>query len=106
MKNFLGKEISDEQFDFLLCEQPKGKDIKVVDGQVVAVEHEVTQEELNQQKLSENMLRLTELTKDFAQVQAGLIIDDIENRKLEFRTLLNEVRVLQGKEPRNAIDSE
>lgn len=44
--------------------------------------------------------RLSELTKDLAQVQAGFIIDDLEQRKEEFRTLLNEVRVLQGKEPR------
>ncbi len=44
--------------------------------------------------------RLAELTKDFAQVEAGLQIDDIEDRKQEFRTLLNEVRVLQGKQPR------
>lgn len=62
---------------------------------------------VNKNKLiDEKINRLNELTKDFAQVQAGLIIDDIEERKSEFRTLLNEVRVLQGKEPRNAIDSE
>lgn len=50
--------------------------------------------------LDTKIKRLEELTKDFVQVQAGLIIDDIEERKLEFQTLLNEVRVLQGKEPR------
>lgn len=54
----------------------------------------------NQRLMQEKINRLTELTKDFAQVQAGLIIDDLETRKAEFRTLLNEVRVLQGKEPR------
>lgn len=51
-------------------------------------------------KIEKKKQRLTELTKDFAQVQAGFIIDDIEERKAEFRTLLNEVRELQGKEPR------
>lgn len=50
--------------------------------------------------INKKQQRLAELTKDFAQVQAGLIIDDLEERKTEFRTLLNEVRVLQGKEPR------
>lgn len=50
--------------------------------------------------INKKQQRLAELTKDFAQVQAGLIIDDLEERKAEFRTLLNEVRVLQGKEPR------
>lgn len=51
-------------------------------------------------KIEKKKQRLVELTKDFAQIQAGFIIDDIEERKAEFRTLLNEIRVLQGKEPR------
>ena len=54
----------------------------------------------NQRLMQEKINRLTELTKDLAQVEAGLIINDLETRKAEFRTLLNEVRVLQGKEPR------
>lgn len=59
-----------------------------------------TEEQLKQQQINTKINRLTELTKDFAQVQAGLVIDDLEERKQEFRTLLNEVRVLQGKQPR------
>ena len=59
-------------------------------------------EEYNKQKLIKSkQLRLEELTKDFAQVNAGFVIDNLEERKTEFRKLLNEVRVLQGKEPRN-----
>lgn len=54
----------------------------------------------NHIETEKKILRLNELTKDLAQVQAGLVIDDIEERKAEFRTLLNEVRELQGKEPR------
>lgn len=50
--------------------------------------------------INKKQQRLAELTKDFAQVEAGLIIDDLDERKAEFRTLLNEVRVLQGKQPR------
>lgn len=59
-----------------------------------------TQLELNQPRIDEIIKRLEELTKDFAQVQAGFEILDIEERKKEFRTLLNEVRELQGKEPK------
>lgn len=59
-----------------------------------------TEDELRQIQINKKINRLTELTKDLAQVQAGLVISDIEERKAEFRTLLNEVRVLQGKEPR------
>lgn len=62
-----------------------------------------TEEQLKQQQINTKINRLTELTKDLAQVQAGLIITDIEERKQEFRTLLNEVRVLQGKQPRNEL---
>ena len=58
----------------------------------------------NQRLVQEKINRLTELTKDFAQAGAGLIIDDLESRKAEFRTLLNEVRVLQGKLPRQIIN--
>lgn len=42
----LGIEMPFEEFDKLMCEQSKGKELKVVDGKVVAVEHEPTQEEL------------------------------------------------------------
>lgn len=56
----------------------------------------------NQRLMQEKINRLTELTKDFAQVEAGLIVPDIEDKKVEFRTLLNEVRVLQGKTPRDS----
>ena len=59
-----------------------------------------TEEQLKQQQINTKINRLTELTKDLAQVEAGLVVDGIEERKQEFRTLLNEVRVLQGKQPR------
>ena len=42
----LGIEMPVEEFDKLMCEQSKGKELKVVDGKVVAVEHEPTQNEL------------------------------------------------------------
>lgn len=48
MKTILGHELTDEYFDYLFCEQSKGKELKVVDGKVVAVDHEPTQEELLQ----------------------------------------------------------
>ena len=102
----LGIKVSREEGDYLICEHNKGKDLKIVDGKVVAVEHTPTAQELLQQQLNTKLKRLEELTKDFAQVQAGLIIDDIEDRKIEFQTLLNEVRILQGKEPRQIQNQE
>lgn len=100
MKELYDISLTDEEFEFLMCEQAKGKELKIVDGKVVAEMHTSTQEEINNQLIFEKTKRLEELTKDFAQVQAGLMIDDIEERRFEFRTLLNEVRVLQGKKPR------
>lgn len=50
--------------------------------------------------LSIKLKRLEELRKDIVQDIAGLYIEDIELRKEEYRTLLNEVRVLQCKSPR------
>lgn len=42
---FLGVEITYEEFDYLMCQQSNGKELKVVDGKVVAVDHEVTEVE-------------------------------------------------------------
>ena len=63
-----------------------------------------TQSELDEIEIKKKIARLEELTKDFAQDEDGLVIDDLETRKAEFRTLLNEVRVLQGKLPRQIIN--
>lgn len=49
----LGIEMPLEEFDRLLCEQNKGKELKVVDGKVVATDHEITQEELLRKELAE-----------------------------------------------------
>lgn len=41
----LGIEMSLEEFDTLMCEQSKGKELKVVDGKVVAILPTITDEE-------------------------------------------------------------
>lgn len=75
-----------------------------INGNRIITEEEYEKEEDNEyekvQQIKQKQQRLAELTKDFAQAQAGLIIDDLEERKQEFRILLNEVRVLQGKQIR------
>lgn len=60
----LGIDLTYEEFDFLMCEQAKGKELKVVDGKVVAVERVITEEEKAQIRI--NQLKLwfdTEYTK-------------------------------------------
>lgn len=72
--------------------------------QIIEDDRQMDTSEYDKQKsIVEKQKRLAELTKDFAQVEAGLIIDELDERKAEFRTLLNEVRVLQGKQPRNEL---
>ena len=86
--------------------------VRRFDGKLVFEEETKTEEYLKAKAVADNKVktasqieekkaRLEELTKDLAQVQAGLVIDNIEEKKAEFRTLLNEIRVLQGKEPRD-----
>lgn len=41
----LGIEISLEEFDALICEQSKGKELKVIDGKIVAILPTITDEE-------------------------------------------------------------
>ena len=43
--------------------------------------------------------RLEELTKDFVRVDLGAILEDLEDRKTEYREVLDEVRRIQGKGP-------
>ena len=97
----LGIEMPLEEFDNLMCQQSQGKELKVVDGKVVAVDHELTQEEIREQRIFEIQKRLDQLSQDFVQVIAGAEFEDLDERQLEFRNLHNELRELLGKEPRN-----
>ena len=49
----LGIEVSFEEFDYLMCEQSKGKELVVEDGKVIARDRIIAQEELNQNKIAE-----------------------------------------------------
>lgn len=53
MKDVLGIEVDDEYFDYLFCEQAKGKELVVEDGKVIARDRVITQKELNQNKILE-----------------------------------------------------
>lgn len=47
----LGINLDLQEFDFLMCEQSKGKELKVVDGKIVAVEYKPTQTEIYEKEL-------------------------------------------------------
>lgn len=99
----MGIELTPEEFDTLMCEQANGKELKVVDGKVIAVEHEVTQEEIlnnelntllnwfekydNQVKQYERCKRLgTEFDKDINELDAQATIN--QKRIAEIRKIL------------------
>lgn len=53
----LFSKLPNAERDFLICEQNKGKDLKVIDGKIVAVEHVPTEQE----KISSRILELKSL---------------------------------------------
>lgn len=104
----LGIEMDLETFDSLIVAQNNGKELKVIDGKVVAIDHEFTQEELQEQRIIYIKDRLKQLSEDFIQSLLGAKFNNIDERKEEFISLHNELRQLLGKEPRtyNTIDGE
>ena len=54
----------------------------------------------NEETIQNNLRRMNELSKDFIQSYLGASIPNLDVKKQEFVRLHNEVRTLQGKEPR------
>ena len=62
------------------------------------------QKQDNENRIAQIKPRLEQLSQDLIQAQAGAIFEDLEERKLEFQTLHNELRILLGKEPRKYVE--
>ena len=45
MKTLLGIDLSDEEFDNIMCQQSSGKEIKIVDGKIILVEPQKIEQE-------------------------------------------------------------
>lgn len=67
---------------------------------------EVIQQRQNAIRKEEIRTRLNKLSQDFVQVYLGAEFHDLEERKLEFKTLHNELRALLGKNPRKYNENE
>ena len=50
---FLGIEVTEQENEKLIEAINDGKELKVVDGKVIAVEHEITEEEQKENRISE-----------------------------------------------------
>lgn len=99
----LGIKMSLEQFDFLLCEQAKGKELKVVDGKVIAEYHIPTEEELNEQRRYRLKDELEKIKEDIEQETFGIVRADYAEKKAKAAQIINELRVLEGKKPRTIL---
>lgn len=98
--SLLGIEVPFEEFDFLLREQSKGKELKVVNGKVVAEYRAASEEELSEQRIQELKAEIAKIKEDIEQETFGLVRNDYAAKKARAAEIVNELRVLEGKEPR------
>ena len=80
-------------------------------GSVQTIERELTKQEIAEREQSKKYIdnlereneiknRLQQLDNDFRQADLGAIFEDLNERRAEFISLHNELRVLKGKKPR------
>lgn len=68
----LGIDVTCEEFDYLMCQQSQGKDLKVVKGSVVAVDHTPTEEEVRRStynNLIENLIKTDYIANKLAEAE-------------------------------------
>jgi hypothetical protein len=91
-------ELTTEEFDFLMCEQSKGRELKVVDGKVVAVEHVQTEQERAQTRIAELKRKLQETDYQAIKHFEGYLTDyeyePIKAQRQAWRDEINELEKL------------
>ena len=94
-------------FDETVYENGGVERVKVIDKPFKPAEYEniqvyvlYTEKQLKQNRITEIQVILDNLDKDFRQADLGAVFEDLKERKVEFIKLHNELRTLQGKEPR------
>lgn len=93
---FLGVEMSQEEFDALIVAQNNGKQLKVIDGKVVAVNYVSTQEEIRRSQIEQLKEHLTKYKYDIEQVELfGMSRDDYEQKKQMCREIILQLRELE-----------
>lgn len=81
---------------------------KYVNGEIIEVDNEAADQEKEeiQQRIVYIRGRLNELSQDFIQSSLGAVFEDLDERKSEFVSLHNELRVLLGKDERVYMEVE
>ena len=96
--NLFNIELTDKEFDSLMCEQAKGKELKVVDGKVVAVERVVSQAEINRTRIAELKQNLANTDYQAIKHFEGYLTDEeyepIKLQRQAWRYEINELEKL------------
>lgn len=91
-------ELTDKEFDYLICEQNKGKELKVIDGKVVAVERIISQAEINKNRILELKHKLQETDYQAIKHFEGYLTDyeyePIKAQRHAWRDEINELEKL------------
>lgn len=96
MKEILGTYVTDEEFDFLICEQNKDKELKVVDGKVVAVKRVITKQEKAQRQIAELKKKLFNTDYQVLKWKEGELTDyEFEPMRLQRKAWREEIRELE-----------
>lgn len=96
MKTLFDIELTDEEFNLLICEQNKGKELKVVNGKVVAVEPVETEQERIQSRIAELKQLLANTDYQAIKYAEGLIsVEDYEPIKAQRQQWRNEINALE-----------
>lgn len=94
----LGIETDEKTADYLFCEQAKGKELKVVDGKVVAVEHVQTSQERAQTQIAELKRKLQQTDYQAIKHFEGYLTDyeyePIKTQRQAWRDEINELEKL------------
>ena len=94
----LGIEMTFEEFDRLLVAQSNGKELKVVDGKVVAVDRIITEQEKAQTRIGELKAKLQETDYQAIKYFEGYLTDyeyePIKAQRQAWRDEINELEKL------------
>lgn len=94
MKKLFDIETTNEEFDFLMCEQAKGKELKVVDGKIISTNIEIT----TKQKAQNEILELknwfeTEYTYKEQKFRRLIALNKLDDDGIDAKTKLTDLYI-------------
>ena len=110
-KNFFDRFAEEdlETYGYTKVEAPEDCEVSDFNDDLTFSEEKYNQrkeQKAKAERLIQIKKRLSELSENIIQVQAGAVIENSEEMFEEFRTLHNEARELEGKQPRKYLGVE